>query len=52
MHAPFDGDTPAGARHKHRVDQLFEFGEAQRKRTLKAVEFGEVTGAVTPKELL
>jgi ribose 5-phosphate isomerase B len=52
MHAPFDGDTPEGARHKHRVEQLFEFGDAQRERTLVDIEKGEVTDAVTPKELL
>jgi ribose 5-phosphate isomerase B len=52
MHAPFDGDTPEGARHKHRVEQLFEFDDAQRERTLVDVEKGEVTDAVTPKELL
>jgi ribose 5-phosphate isomerase B len=52
LHAPFDGDTSIGRRHKHRVDQLFEFGDAQRERTLKAVESGSVTGAQTPKELL
>jgi ribose 5-phosphate isomerase B len=52
MHAPFEGDTPEGARHKHRVDQLFEFSTPQRERTLKAIEAGEVTGAATPKDLL
>jgi ribose 5-phosphate isomerase B len=52
LHSPFDGDTPAGARHAHRVEQLFEFGDAQRERTLKALEAGSVTDAVTPKELL
>ncbi|HTZ55499.1 MAG TPA: ribose 5-phosphate isomerase B [Candidatus Acidoferrum sp.] len=52
MHAPFDGDVPSGARHKHRVAQLFEFDDAQQARTLIAIEKGEVTGAVTPKDLL
>ncbi|HTU71835.1 MAG TPA: ribose 5-phosphate isomerase B [Candidatus Baltobacteraceae bacterium] len=52
LHAPFEGDTPAGARHKHRVEQLFEFGDAQRERTLEAIEAGKVTGAATPKDLL
>ncbi|HTV92860.1 MAG TPA: ribose 5-phosphate isomerase B [Verrucomicrobiae bacterium] len=52
MHAPFDGDAPSGARHKHRVEQLFEFSDAQRERTLRAIEAGEVAGAQTPKELL
>ena len=52
MHAPFDGDTASGKRHAHRVDQLFEFDDAQRERTLIAIERGEVTGAVTPKDLL
>lgn len=41
-----------GGRHAHRVEQLFEFGEAQRMRTLKDLERGEVTGAETPKNLL
>lgn len=41
-----------GGRHQHRVDQLFEYGDAQRARTLKAIESGAVTGAETPKELL
>jgi len=50
VHAPFDGDTPSGIRHKRRVDTLFEFGDAQRERTLKALEAGSVTGAETPKE--
>ncbi|HEX8807253.1 MAG TPA: ribose 5-phosphate isomerase B [Candidatus Aquilonibacter sp.] len=52
MHAPFDGDTPEGARHKHRVEQLFEFNDTQRERTLVDIEKGEVTDAVTPKDLL
>lgn len=52
LHAPFDGDTPSGARHKHRVEQLFEYGDAQRERTLKAIESGSVSDAVTPKDLL
>jgi hypothetical protein len=46
-------DTPFdGGRHAHRVEQLFEFGDAQRERTLKAVEADAVTGAETPKNLL
>lgn len=52
MHTPYEGETSDGARHKHRVEQLFEFGDAQRERTLKALEAGAVTDAVTPKELL
>ncbi|MGH7737125.1 MAG: ribose 5-phosphate isomerase B [Candidatus Tyrphobacter sp.] len=44
---PFDG-----GRHAHRVKQLFEFGDDQRERTLKAIEAAAVTGAQTPKELL
>jgi len=52
VHAPYEGDEPPGARHKHRVEQLFEFGDAQRARTLKDLEQGAVTGAATPKELL
>jgi ribose 5-phosphate isomerase B len=47
METPFDG-----GRHAHRVEQLFEFGDAQRARTLKDLEQGEVTDALTPKELL
>jgi ribose 5-phosphate isomerase B len=41
-----------GGRHAYRVEQLFEFGDAQRARTLKDLERGEVTGAQTPKDLL
>jgi ribose 5-phosphate isomerase B len=52
MHTPFDGDAPEGGRHKHRVEQLFEFGDAQRERTLKDIEAGVVSDAVTPKDLL
>jgi len=52
IHTPFDGDASDGKRHQHRVEQLFEFGDAQRERTLKDIEAGAVTGAVTPKELL
>ena len=52
MHTPFDGDASDGRRHKHRVEQLFEFGDAQRERTLQALEAGAVTGAETPKDLL
>ncbi|HET9029501.1 MAG TPA: ribose 5-phosphate isomerase B [Candidatus Aquilonibacter sp.] len=52
MHTPFDGDASDGKRHLHRVEQLFEFGDAQRERTLKAIESGAVSGAETPKELL
>jgi hypothetical protein len=44
---PFDG-----GRHAYRVEQLFEFGDAQRARTLKDLERGEVTDAQTPKELI
>ncbi|MDE2482232.1 MAG: ribose 5-phosphate isomerase B [bacterium] len=52
LHTAFEGDEPSGARHLHRVEQLFEFGDAQRARTLKAIETGSVTDAVTPKNLL
>ena len=52
LHTPFEGDVADGARHKHRVEQLFEFGDAQRARTLKAIESGAVSDATTPKELL
>lgn len=47
LETPFDG-----GRHAHRVEQLFEFGDLQRERTLKDIERGEVTGARTPPELL
>ena len=47
LETPFDG-----GRHAHRTAQLFEFGDAQRERTLKAIEAGAVTDARTPKELL
>ena len=36
-------------RHAGRVEQLFEFTQAQRERTLKAIEAGAVTDAQTPK---
>jgi ribose 5-phosphate isomerase B len=52
VHTPFDGDASDGKRHKHRVEQLFEFGDGQRERTLKDIEIGAVSDAVTPKELL
>lgn len=52
LHAPFDGETSGGQRHKHRVAELFDFGDTQRERTLKAIESGRVTQAETPKELL
>lgn len=42
----------AGGRHAWRVEQLFEFTDAQRERTLKAIEAGTVTGAQTPADLL
>lgn len=46
-------ETPfEGGRHVRRVGQLFEYGDAQRERTLKDLERGEVTGAQTPKDLL
>ncbi len=44
---PFDG-----GRHAWRVEQLFEYGDAQRERTLKALERGSVTDAQTPAEFL
>lgn len=47
LETPFDG-----GRHAYRIEQLFEFGDAQRARTLKVLERGEVTDAQTPKELL
>ncbi len=43
--------TPAlGGRHAYRVEQLFEYGDAQRQRTLKAIEAGQVTDAKTPPD--
>jgi ribose 5-phosphate isomerase B len=47
LETPFDG-----GRHAHRTEQLFEYNDAQRERTLKAIESGQVTGAQTPKNLL
>jgi ribose 5-phosphate isomerase B len=47
LETPFDG-----GRHAYRTEQLFEFGDAQRARTLKDVERGEVTDAQTPKDLV
>ncbi len=47
MTTPFDG-----GRHAHRVEQLFEFTDSQREKTIKAIETGAVTGAETPKSLL
>jgi ribose 5-phosphate isomerase B len=45
--------TPAeGGRHAYRVQQLFEYGDAQRVRTLKAIEAGKVTDAKTPPDLV
>jgi hypothetical protein len=41
-----------GGRHAWRVEQLFEYTDAQRERTLKALEAGEVTDAKTPDNLL
>ncbi|MHB8147544.1 MAG: RpiB/LacA/LacB family sugar-phosphate isomerase, partial [Vulcanimicrobiaceae bacterium] len=51
LHAFFE--TPfEGGRHAHRTEQLFQFTDDQRTRTLKAIETGAVTDAKTPKELL
>lgn len=47
MNTPFDG-----GRHAYRVEQLFEFGDEQRVRTLKDLERGEVGDAQTPKDLV
>jgi ribose 5-phosphate isomerase B len=47
LQTPFEG-----GRHAHRVEQLFEFTDTQRERTLKAIEDNAVTGAETPKNLL
>jgi ribose 5-phosphate isomerase B len=44
--------TPAeGGRHAYRVQQLFEYTDAQRERTLKAIESGQVTDAQTPADV-
>lgn len=44
--------TPAeGGRHAYRVQQLFEYTDAQRERTLKAIESGQVTDATTPADV-
>jgi ribose 5-phosphate isomerase B len=46
-------ETPfEGGRHAHRTEQLFEFGDEHRARTLKDLERGEVTGAQTPQQLI
>jgi len=47
METPFDG-----GRHEERVDKLFEFTEDWKRKTLKFIEAGKVTGAETPKDLL
>jgi ribose 5-phosphate isomerase B len=41
-----------GGRHAWRVEQLFQYTDDQRERTLKALEAGEVTDAKTPENLL
>src|SRR5579884_1416327 len=41
-----------GGRHAWRVEQLFQYTDAQRERTLKALEAGEVTDAKTPEALV
>lgn len=41
-----------GGRHAWRVEQLFQYTDSQRERTLKALEAGDVTDAQTPKNLL
>jgi ribose 5-phosphate isomerase B len=46
-------DTPFdGGRHAFRTEQLFDFGDRQRERTLKDIEAGAVTDAQTPKNLV
>jgi len=47
LETPFDG-----GRHEHRIEQLFEFGDDQRERTLKDIEQGQVTDAKTPADLI
>ena len=46
-------DTPFDeGRHRERVDKLFEYTEDWKRKTLRALETGTVTGAETPKDLL
>lgn len=40
-----------GGRHAYRVQQLFEYTDAQRERTLKAIETGQVADAQTPADV-
>jgi hypothetical protein len=47
LETPFDG-----GRHAHRTEQLFEFGDAQRARTLRDLEQGAVTDAQTPPAIV
>jgi ribose 5-phosphate isomerase B len=47
LETPFDG-----GRHAWRVEQLFEFGDEQRARTLKDIESGKVSDAQTPTNLI
>jgi ribose 5-phosphate isomerase B len=47
LETPFDG-----GRHAYRVEQLFEFGDDQRERTLKGIERGAVTDAQTPPNVV
>ena len=46
-------DTPFDeGRHRERVDKLFEYTEDWKRKTLRALETGTVTGAETPKDVL
>ena len=47
LETPFDG-----GRHAHRTEQLFEFGDAQRARTLRDLERSAVTDAQTPPAIV
>lgn len=47
LSTPFDG-----GRHAERVDKLFEFTADWKRKTLKSIEAGKVTGAQTPADLL
>ena len=47
METPFDG-----GRHAERVAKLFEFTEDWKRKTLKFIEDGKVTGAETPRDLV
>ena len=47
LSTPFEG-----GRHAERVDKLFEFTQEWKRKTLKYIEDGKVSGAETPKSVL